>query len=373
MRGVDRVDAAGWPGRGRPAAPDRRAPRLRSNPPVPRAGPGGRASAERTARAGGTIARHGAERIGRAPGRLLPCRRSRTGFGRRHGHARRCEQPRLADGVAFALGPSGPRLSNQTAAKTPRRPAEPPGPVRIAVHWFYWPARPDVAAMQRLCERALRRDECDDDEFSDSADRDTFVRLAHSSNAPLIGSAHAGVGRARFAYLDPGTLAAASEAHMNWEAGFGIGRYTPGLGYVAVEYEHQERFHAGETTDFCQTVSTSALECRTVVVGRPTGRRLEIGGIEWRLFASGGRLAMNPSASRDFRGRVWARSIFLSTSSRCRLRDWLAAPGRAGEATPGTSRSRFSSGRRSVRRREVRLKPDATYGAGRPRARPDAV
>jgi hypothetical protein len=34
--------------------------------------------------------------------------------------------------------------------------------------------------MRRLCEQALHKEDCDDDEFTSEKDRRAFVRLAHS-------------------------------------------------------------------------------------------------------------------------------------------------------------------------------------------------
>ena len=196
------------------------------------------------------------------------------------------------------------------------------GTASVGLHWFRWPRQPDVAAMRRLCQQALHKDDCDDDEFTNAKDRRAFLRLARSGGAPAVLNLRGSVGSTAFTYVDRSTLASASESRMEWSAAAGIGRYTPRLGYVAVEYEHQQRFDRGDAAQLCHLTTgagqTDILDCRDVVVGGPTGRSREVGAIEWRWFLPGGKLAVNPSVARDFRGRAVSVDVpvyFLASPS----------------------------------------------------------
>jgi hypothetical protein len=172
--------------------------------------------------------------------------------------------------------------------------------------------------MKRLCQEQLQRDTCDDDELGDPKARDTLVRLAHSGSAPVIVSLHGSIAEERFSYRDRIGLASESQSHTSWAAGFGAGRFLPGFGYLALEYEHHRRFHAGETANLCETVAPALMTCRSVVLGGPTGQGLDIAALEWRFFFRGGRVAMNPSTTHDFRNAASAVDIpvyFLALSS----------------------------------------------------------
>jgi hypothetical protein len=179
------------------------------------------------------------------------------------------------------------------------------GSGRLALHWFHWPNRPDVSAMQRLCQKILQKDDCDDEEIVDPADRRAFIRLAHSGDAPTILNVRAEAGRETFRFVHRADLTNDAETHTSWSLAAGLGRYSPRLGYLAVEYQRQRRFRAGQSSELCESATTTALlRCRTVVLGGPSGQTLDIGSVEWRHFFPGGRFAINPSASRDIRGGV---------------------------------------------------------------------
>jgi hypothetical protein len=190
------------------------------------------------------------------------------------------------------------------------------GTASVGLHWFQWPRRPDVAAMRRLCQQALHKDDCDDDELANAADRRTFLRLARSGGSPVVVNLRGSVGPTAFTFVDRTTLAAASESHTAWSAAFGVGRYTPHLGYVAAEYEHQQQFERGDSAQLCTFTSstegggaTNTFDCRAVVVGGPSTSTREVGAVEWRWFLPGGKVAVNPSAARDFRGRVVSADV----------------------------------------------------------------
>jgi hypothetical protein len=196
------------------------------------------------------------------------------------------------------------------------------GVASVGLHWFRWPRSPDVAAMRRLCEQALHKEDCDDDEFTSEKDRRAFVRLARSGGAPVVVNLHASAGPTPFTYVDRATLASASETKTEWSVGAGIGRYAPRMGYIAAEYEHQQQFDKGDSAQLCTLTggasATSIFDCRNVVVGGPSSLAREVGALEWRWFLPGGRLAVNPSVARDFRGRVFsvdAPFYFLASSS----------------------------------------------------------
>jgi hypothetical protein len=126
------------------------------------------------------------------------------------------------------------------------------------------------------------------------------MRLAHSGDAPFIWSVRIGAGRQGFRFVDAGGVETATDARTNWSAAAGLGRYSPRLGYVAVEYRHDRRF-------FSRTAA-----------GPPSGRTLDIASIEWRRFFPGGRVAINPSFSRDLRGNISSIDLpfyFLALSS----------------------------------------------------------
>lgn len=179
------------------------------------------------------------------------------------------------------------------------------GTATLALHWFHWANRPDLAAMRQLCQRALQRDECDDDELSDPGDRRAFIRLAHSGDAPAILSIRGSAGRDEFKYVDRDSLESGSRTATSWAVALGAGRYRPGIGYVAVEFGRQRQFRTEPPAELCHTAaSTTAsgtLVCRTAVIGPPAGRTLDIGRVEWRHFFAGGGVAVNPSLSHDFR------------------------------------------------------------------------
>ena len=205
------------------------------------------------------------------------------------------------------------------------------GTASVGLHWFRWPRHPNVAAMRRLCQEALHKDDCDDDEFTSARDRRAFLRLAHSGDALVVLNVRGSVGPTAFTYVDRATLARASESRTEWSAAAGIGRYAPGLGYVAAEYEHQQQFEKGDAAQLCTLTSgtsgtgaaggagqTDVFDCRDVVIGAPSGRSREVGAIEWRWFLPGGKLAANPSLARDFRGGVFSADVpfyFLASSS----------------------------------------------------------
>jgi hypothetical protein len=185
------------------------------------------------------------------------------------------------------------------------------GTASVGIHWFHWPRRPDVFAMRQLCQRVLHKNECDDNEVTDPASRAAFIRLAHSGDAPLIANVRGSAGREAFTFADRTTLAERSEAHTDWSLALGLGRYAPGTGYVAVEYEHQQRFAGGASTALCNVRSTSVFQCQDTVLDPPTRTTLDVGTIEWRLFFPGGRLAVNPILAHDFTGDVSSVNVPL--------------------------------------------------------------
>jgi hypothetical protein len=196
------------------------------------------------------------------------------------------------------------------------------GTASVGLHWFRWPRHPDVAAMRRLCEQALHKEDCDDDEFTSARDRRAFLRLARSGGEPVVVNLRARVGPTPFTYVDRITLTRESETKTEWSAGAGIGRYAPRVGYIAVEYEHQQQFDQGDSAQLCTLAggasATSIFDCRDVVVGEPSSRTREVGAIEWRGFLPGGKLAVNPSVARDFRGGIFsvdAPIYFLASPS----------------------------------------------------------
>ncbi len=178
------------------------------------------------------------------------------------------------------------------------------GTATIGLHWFRWPNHPDAAAMRQLCRQALHRDECDDNELTDPKDRRAFTRLAHSGDAPIIINIRGSAGRDGFKFVDRETLENESQTRTSWSLALGIGRYAPGIGYVAVELGRQRQFLAEPAAELCRTTPTGALICRSAVVGPPVARTLDVGRLEWRLFFAGGRVATNPSVSHDFRSGV---------------------------------------------------------------------
>jgi hypothetical protein len=224
-----------------------------------------------------------------------------------------------AGSVSASLTLSGPLDQPSREARPLTLGGLPPsGSVGLALHWFRWPYRPDVAAMRRLCQQALGKEECDDDELTDPADRSAFRRLAHSGDSPLVATVRATGGREAFKYLDVATLATASGAHTNWAAALGAGRYSPGIGYVSLEWEHQRRFQAAAPVEICRASSPDLLQCRTAVAGPPAAWNLDIGTMSWRYFFPGGRAAINPSFARDFTRRVSSADLpvyFLASPS----------------------------------------------------------
>jgi hypothetical protein len=179
------------------------------------------------------------------------------------------------------------------------------GTASVALHWFHWPGAPDVQAMRDICQRALHKNDCDDDELTDANDRRTFLRLSHASGSPTVVNASVSAGRKTFKYVDKASLASESEGHNAIEASAGFGHYARATGYLAATYRFQRQFEAGDSEQLCSlNAAATLLECRSAVVGPPSRTTRQVGSAEWRWFFPGGRLAVNPSVARDFRGDV---------------------------------------------------------------------
>lgn len=213
-----------------------------------------------------------------------------------------------AGSLTTSLSFSSP-LSDATKEATPLtlRGVPNSGTASIGLHWFRWPGQPDAAAMKLMCRQVLNKEDCDDGEFKDAGQRAAFLRLSHAGDTPVILNIRASLGRAGFSYLDRATLASHSEAHNNWSAEFGVGRYAPATGYIGVGYQYQHRFEGGSSTEICRPLgATLATQCKSSVLGAPGEKQSDIGTIEWRYFFPKGRVALSPSLARDFKGRVTA-------------------------------------------------------------------
>ena len=117
----------------------------------------------------------------------------------------------------------------------------------------------------------------------------------------------AGASRASFEYLTPEDLEDAEEHHNNWKIGAHVGHYRPKLGYLRLGVAYKSAYGPGEASasEICQPIEDAdAQRCREIVVGAPSNRESTIATLEWRYFLPGGKLAISPSLSRDFKNEV---------------------------------------------------------------------
>jgi hypothetical protein len=175
----------------------------------------------------------------------------------------------------------------------------------FALNVFHWSGTPDAAGLRRFCQAKLKKDECDDDEFS-GADRAAFLDLANADETPWLITVKGAVGRTKFTYSPTRTpFAPQSDYQNDWSLGASVGRYEPTMGYVAARYSFQRTWTpAGAARQFCSPIEAGSAECRSYIVGPPAVNEQQIVDLQWRKFLPGGRVALNPIVGRDFDAEI---------------------------------------------------------------------
>lgn len=137
-------------------------------------------------------------------------------------------------------------------------------------------------------------------------DAAVYAYLQHMHDPVWLIGGDATMARAKFSYLDPATLVAASEQHQGWSASARVGRFTPAFGFLVGSYTYKRSFKPGSApSELCSPLDDhpGSLKCRSVVLGAPTEVTRSIASVELRHFFKEA-LATTPSVQYDFKNDV---------------------------------------------------------------------
>jgi hypothetical protein len=186
----------------------------------------------------------------------------------------------------------------------------------LGLGWVFWDPVADPVVQQRICDEYRRSHPEAAPGFvcaatslpRGSPERRQFDR-AVAWGTPLVVRGRYRVGQRTYRFVDPGTLASASETHTNYSLSAAAGVLTHRLGLVAVAYRYEESFDTGEGATLCAPFgATPALRCEEVDLGPPARRHANVLVAEVRRFV-GESLGLNPRLSYDATHEVWGLEL----------------------------------------------------------------
>ena len=130
------------------------------------------------------------------------------------------------------------------------------------------------------------------------------LHLAGGHENPKLWGASLAFGRRTFDYLDADSHEDRSSSHNNVDASVHWGSYAPLRGLVLLRAGYRRRWKSAQSNpdEICRPIEgTASTRCRAMAIGAPEGEDSVIGSLEWRKFRSGGKLALNPILSHDFK------------------------------------------------------------------------
>ena len=212
-----------------------------------------------------------------------------------------------AEALTFGITAKGP-LDKDTGEATPITLEGLPSDAsaEFAFNYFHWRSPAPPGEIAAFCKKVANKDECDESDFT-GANQQDYRRLLGIDSAPWMFTGSASVGRTQFKFASPTDLAAGKENHADWAVSTSAGRYSPNMGYLALEFEYQRTWEAaGAARQICTpfTAVTGAIECRNLVVGGPTRDSSMLARLQWRRFFAGGRAAINPMVVQDLGASV---------------------------------------------------------------------